>query len=264
MNDAYLEHLERQSRRGHGLLPDRVYDVERAQRDYNRRQSLANEFGGWLANDLGPWDWFVNPISFRDRHPDLEHHPKTGVPRRYRSTGRIGTIASYVADPRLKAWMPDFRGRRNPGSPVPDQALAELKDWLLELQAAAGRPIRWMIAEEFGRIGGRYHAHMLISGVAHLRRDKWWASAFKQFGRTTISPFDPARGGAFYAAKYASKQLGALHFGGPPPSGEFAATLVPGRRVGRIDVASTAALTREEVRRTDFFPKGWSNWRQKR
>jgi hypothetical protein len=261
MNQAYTELLERQAERGLRLLPDRVDDVERKQRDFERRQMLAREFGAWVANEQGRWDWFVNPITFRDRHPDLERNPTTGEPRQYRATGCFGKLRIYVADPQLKGWQPDFRGRRNPAPPVPDKALAEIKDFLFELQEAAEQPIRWMIAEEFGRTSGRYHCHMLVAGVGHLPRDVWWAKAFEQFGRTKIELFDPLLGGAFYAAKYAAKQLGALHFGGPAPRSEFTALFGPGPIVGGVDVVRSAALPRDEFRRWKLIPRGSPGWR---
>jgi hypothetical protein len=256
MNPAYTELLERQARRGLGLLPDRAGDVERNQRDFERRQILAGDFGDWVAKSLGPWDWFINPITFRDRHPDLERNPKTGAPRQYRSTGCVGPVKIFVPDPRLKSWEPCFRGRRGAAPPVPDKALVEIKDFLLELQESAEQPIRWMIAEELGGVGGRYHCHGLVAGVGHLRRDEWWAKAFERFGRTKISLFDPTLGGAFYAAKYAAKQPGALHFGGPAPGQGFAAVLRPGPIVGRADVVQSAEMQRDGIRRWNLFPAG--------
>ena len=264
MNAAYLEFLELQAQRGLSLLPDRAGDVERRQRDFERRQLLAVAFGDWIANSLGPWDWFINPITFRDRHPDLEFDAKTHKARRFRSIGNAGSVRFFVDDPRLKGWKPDFRGRRELGPPVPDKALAEIKDFLFDLQEASGKPIRAMIAEEFGRFGGRYHGHLLVAGVAHLRRSEWWEVAFERFGRTIISPFDPQRGGAFYAAKYASKQLGAIHFVGPIPGEEFTAILNPGPWTGGVDTTQSASLPREEFRCSESYPKGWAGWRHKR
>jgi len=264
VNEAYLELQERQARRGLGLLPDRVRDVERAGCDSERRRALANAFGDWIAKTLGPWDWFVNPISFRDRHPDFEVGSKTNESARSRYLRHNENIRIFSEDPRLRDWIPDFRGRLEPGPPVPDKALAEIRDFLFDLQEAAGAPIRAMIAEEFGRVGGRYHAHLLLAGVSQLRRDKWWEEAFQRFGRTSISPFDPQRGGAFYAAKYAGKQLGAIHFVGPMPGAPFSAVVHPPRVVGEQDVARSPEMTREAIRRTDSFPRGFSAWRNKR
>jgi hypothetical protein len=264
MNQGYLEFLERQAHRGLGLLPDRAGDVERKQRDYQRRQALGRILGDWIANVLGPWDWFMNPITFRHRQPDFECHPATGKLRTYRSAGHAGPVRLFKEDPQLKDWRPDFRGRRDPGPPVSYKALAEIKEFLFRIQEPAGHPIRAMIAEEFGRVGGRYHAHVLVAGVAHLRRDEWWEKAYARFGRTRISPFDRALGGAFYAAKYASKQLGELHFIGPAPGAEFAAVMSPGRAVGGVDILPSPEMERDEIRRTEFFPRGWSGWRAKR
>jgi hypothetical protein len=264
MNEAYLELQERQARRGLGLLPDRAGDAERVERDSQRRRELALGLGVWIATSLGPWDWFINPISFRDRNRDLETDSKACQWRSYRplENGFISRI--FDDDPSLNRWKPDYRGRREPGPPVPDKALAELNSYFFALQMTAGKPIRVMIAEEFGRIGGRYHAHALVAGVAHLRRDEWWEEAFKRFGRTRISPFDPAHGGAFYAAKYASKQLGALHFFGPMPGAALSAVIKVGEPVGGVDVTRSAEMPRDAIRRSEFLPRGYSSWRSKR
>jgi hypothetical protein len=107
-------------------------------------------------------------------------------------------------------------------APVPDAGLAAIREWLVDLQAGAGgRPIGWALAEEFGRLGGRWHCHLLICGVSHLNRRFWWREAFRRFGRTTIEPFNPQKGAAFYAAKYAAKALGRIHFGGVLAGCEF-------------------------------------------
>ena len=103
-----------------------------------------------------------------------------------------------------------FRG----DAPCSDGAMKSIEEWLADLETHAGKPIGWLVAEEFGAVGGRWHCHALICGVSHLRRQFWWDEAFRRFGRTRIEPFDPARAGAFYAAKYAAKALGAIHFGG--------------------------------------------------
>lgn len=102
---------------------------------------------------------------------------------------------------------------RDPPNPL--EAIKLIEEWLADIQAqAGGKPIGWIIAEEFGRAGGRYHCHLLISGVSHLWRRWWWDEAFRRFGRSRIEPFDPEKAAAFYAAKYAAKALGGIHPGG--------------------------------------------------
>jgi len=246
--DFNAEVSERQAARMLRPLADRGSDTNRYASDIARRERLAYEFGEWIAHRLGPWDWFINPISFRDRHPDLERNPKTGMARRFRTIGNYGRVRLFVADPRLKSWEPSNRNRVEPKPPVRDKALDEFFDWLARIQEAAAQPIRAVVAEEFGRVGGRYHCHVLISGVAHLRRDEWWRDAFERFGRTRIEPFDPERGAAFYAAKYAAKALGALHFVGPYPGEKLTAHLRPGVPVGRSNVALSADLPRAAYR----------------
>ena len=96
-----------------------------------------------------------------------------------------------------------------------DLAIARIEEWLADIQAAVGgKQIGWILAEEFGRIGGRYHCRMLVTGVGKERRKFWWNEAFRRFGRSEIRPFDPRKAAAFYAAKYAAKQLGQIQFGG--------------------------------------------------
>ena len=57
-----------------------------------------------------------------------------------------------------------------------------------EIRTIATAAIGWVIAQEFGRAGGRWHVHLLIRGVQHLRRRKWWRRAFRRFGRSRIEP----------------------------------------------------------------------------
>ena len=124
-----------------------------------------------LIAGLAAWDWFINPLSFRDRTPGF-------------------------------------------GPPVPDIALSRINEFFLRIQSDAGRLIGWVIAEEFGRLCGRYHCHALITGVQHLSRQVWQREAYRCFGRTRIDPFDPIRGAAFYLAKYEGRLTGKIDFGG--------------------------------------------------
>jgi len=96
-----------------------------------------------------------------------------------------------------------------------DLAVARIEEWLADIQrAVGGKQIGWVLAEEFGRLGGRFHCHLLVTGVRTQRRTFWWSEAFRRFGRTDIAPFNPEKAAAYYAAKYAAKQLGYIHFGG--------------------------------------------------
>lgn len=96
-----------------------------------------------------------------------------------------------------------------------DLAVARIEEWLADIQGAVGgKQIGWLLAEEFGRIGGRYHCHLLVTGVSNQLRKFWWREVHRRFGRSEIRPFDREQAAAFYAAKYAAKQLGFIHFGG--------------------------------------------------
>jgi hypothetical protein len=59
-----------------------------------------------------------------------------------------------------------------------------------ELRSIATKSIGWVLAEEFGRVGGRYHVHLIVRGVQHVRRDVFWRRAFDRFGRTRIEPIN--------------------------------------------------------------------------
>ena len=187
------------------MLSDRRREVEKWAARRRERRGLALAYGQFIA-ELAPWDWFINPISFRDdwrkahRHPGLLNMYQrplfTGM-RARKKTARYGELLSPPTGP-----------------PCPDEGLHYITAFFGDVQKQSGLPIGWMVAEEFGRLGGRYHCHALMVGVSGLRREFWWHEAFRRFGRTRIEPFDPRRGAAFYAAKYAGKALGALHFGG--------------------------------------------------
>jgi len=50
------------------------------------------------------------------------------------------------------------------------------------------------------------HLHMLIDGVADLRRDEAWKFTFERNGRSRIEPYDKTRGAAYYITKYIAKE----------------------------------------------------------
>jgi hypothetical protein len=144
-----------------------------------------------------------------------------------------------------------------------------IEEWLADMRAQAGAAdVGWVIAEEFGGLGGRWHAHGLISGVSRLERKFWWREAFRRFGRTRIEPFDPERAGAFYAAKYAAKALGKIHFGGTLAGIELSRVMREnGRRCWNDSLTSSSPPVRThgvltpsaEVERT-FFRLGLRRW----
>lgn len=123
-------------------------------------------------------------------------------------------LGQFLASLAPWSWFVNPITFRSEKSPCPDAAIRNIQEWLADVEAHAGKPIGWVIAEEFGALGGRWHCHALVSGTSQLNRRFWWSEAFRRFGRTRIEPFDPAQAGAFYAAKYAAKTLGTIHFGG--------------------------------------------------
>ncbi len=175
---------------------------------FERREAkkLPEAFGEFIAG-LAPWSWFVNPLTLRNENADSQRsHPGILM--------QNGKYAFYEPDPRIESWRPTSRHSSTSGIPNPYLAVARINSWLADMGVMARRPIGWVLAEEFGRIGGRWHCHILISEVSHLSRRYWWTEAFRRFGYTRIDVFDPARGAAFYAAKYASNAVGNIHFGG--------------------------------------------------
>ncbi|MGH9353138.1 MAG: rolling circle replication-associated protein [Terriglobia bacterium] len=143
----------------------------------------------------------------------------------------------------------------------PHAVVAAIKEWLANVEMMASARMGYLLAEEFGGLGGRFHCHLLVAGVAALRRDFWWREAFRRFGRTEIKPFNPEQGAAYYAAKYAAKSLGNLHFGGAfrgcevrreENNFELKGVEVVSKRGS--EVVSSDALPR------DFFHMGLGRW----
>ena len=116
-----------------------------------------------------------------------------------------------------KVVRPDWKGTitlRGKRPPKRDGALREVKKFLRDIERVAGRGIRWVIAEDYGKLGRRLHFHILIGGVKHLRRKYWWLVAFERFGRCWLRDFKSAQGGAEYTAKNGLSDNGQFHFGG--------------------------------------------------
>jgi len=187
-------------------LTDYRIEQERWARGTRERRKVAWAYGRYVAG-IARWDWFVT-LTLRGREPQLEEAWERGELR------REANVTTCKPDPLLARYEPSSRYSRADTPPTPEVALHRIKGWLMDVERAAGRPIGWVIAEEFGKLGGRWHCHVLVTGVSHLYRRKFWLEAYRQFGYTRIEPYDPARGAAFYAAKYAGRTDGEIHFGG--------------------------------------------------
>jgi hypothetical protein len=202
------------------MLTDHRIRQEHRAAERRKRKEMPRYFGEFLA-DLAIWDWFIC-ITFRDNWRNAHRPPHRPSPRS--------------------------------GPPCPSEALSYLLEWLADIERGAGHPIGWIIAEEFGRLGGRFHCHLLVSGVALLRRDFWWHEAYRRFGRTTLESFDREGYGAFYAAKYEAKQLGTIHFGGTLAGKRLSDLEIPSSSGGKQVVISSAQLPKT------YFRLGLGRW----
>lgn len=182
------------------MLIDHRIDQERWVRENRERRKLPPAFGRFITG-LASWDWFLNPLSFRDQTPHL-------------------------------------------GPPVPEFALSQIEEYLLLVQRDAGRSIGWAIGEEYGRLGGRWHCHVLVTGVKRLSRNFWQREAFRRFGYARIEIFDPRRGAAYYTAKYEGREPGEIHFGGTLAGIDLATCEQSRSEGGGHDVAVSVPLPR--------------------
>jgi len=132
--------------------------------------------------------------------------------------------------------------------------LEDVLEYNRDVARSTGRPVGWVLAEEFGSLGGRYHCHQVMCGTEKLYRRFWWSEAFRRFGRSEISPFDPERGAAYYAAKYSAKQLGSLHFGGTVAGVDLERSEETKAYAGAGIVARSENMTR------DFYRLGLGRW----
>jgi hypothetical protein len=117
-------------------------------------------------------------------------------------------------------------------------------EFFSEVRRDAGRQIGFVLAEEFGQIGGRWHLHGLATGVGQLSRKFWWSQAHALFGRCRIEPPKRAKAAAFYAAKYAAKSLGTIHFCGILAGVDLSRIdNRPSAPGGRVDIACSPGPT---------------------
>jgi hypothetical protein len=206
-------------------------DAERAERSRQAQSALGDFLKALLV-----WIWYMT-ITFRDDWRPMQAVMPAGAPSAV-ALMRSGYYSLYAPDPRIAAWQSSSQQNRTSHGPNPERASDSFKDYVKKLEAAAGAPIGCVAATNFGTVGGRFHAHLLIAGVAHLSIDEWWRIAFSRFGRTTIDEYDPSRGGTYYVAKNALAENGELWFGG-----QLLADLpknASGSPVGRVVVARSA------------------------
>lgn len=90
----------------------------------------------------------------------------------------------------------------------------KVMDWLRTVEKLSPHLVSWVLSEEWGNIGGRFHCHALVSHVNEVNRRFAWSIAFERFGRTKIEVPNLAAVAAHYAAKYATKSEGAIWLGG--------------------------------------------------
>jgi hypothetical protein len=106
--------------------------------------------------------------------------------------------------------------------PVPSfRAHRFLKGFVEEIDKAAGLPIYFFRADEFGPRGGRLHMHLLVGNVAHLLRFTWMEKWAIRAGYARVLPFDRSRGAAFYCAKYVTKDFADWEIVGLPTAAQL-------------------------------------------
>ena len=128
-----------------------------------------------------------------------------------------GAFGDFLANLASWNWFCTFTFRdQGPAlrPPARDSALDRLREYFSLLAKVASDQFGYALAEEFGRVDGRWHCHALVAGVHHLERRFWWREGYRRFGRTRIEPCNSSLAASHYAAKYEAKQLGEIHFEG--------------------------------------------------
>jgi len=122
---------------------------------------------------------------------------------------REANVTICKPDFRLASYRPGSRFSSGAAPPLPEAVLKGIETWLLDVQRLAGLPIGWVTAEEFGRLGGRWHCHILVAGVSRVNR-KWCLSEAQHADRT----LRPDTRGSLLHSQVRGRLPGALHFGG--------------------------------------------------
>jgi hypothetical protein len=191
------------------MLSDKATDCESLARSRRNAARLRTAVAQFIQN-LAPWIWFVT-ITFRDYEQTLQQLRRSSRPV---VVGQSDYRALCAPDPRIENHLPWSRYRRLNLTTSPRRALALVEEWLEGLRMKADEPVGWVLVEEFGRVAGRWHCHVLISGVSRLDPRPWCRSANRRFGRTAVDSFDPLRDAGPYVAKYLNIGCDSIHFGG--------------------------------------------------
>jgi hypothetical protein len=151
---------------------------------------------------------------------------------------------SFIRDQRSWAWfititLRELRNR--------ERAERELREYLEDLENAAGIDTAWIVAEDLGEIGGRLHFHALIANVDQLSIEEWTGKAQRRFGSTEIRRYYSSGGAAGYVAKRGLSGSGDLHLGGRLMQSTDASEPSQG---GRVVIAKSADVPSSLFRMT--------------
>jgi len=207
---------------------------------------MPEAWGNFLAS-LAVWDWFIH-LTFRDE--ERNQHPKRRAEQLLLVRLKRPNIP-VLRSPSDWVYRKPHRSSPSLRGPAPDWAMKRIREYLCDVEHATGQRIGWVIAEEFGRVGGRWHCHGLVTGVSKLNRKFWWAEAFRRFGRARIAQFDRGRAATFYAAKYEAKQLGMIHTGGVLAGVDLSRPEDRSFEHGGNEIVSSAPVERR------YFRCGW-------
>ncbi|HEV2315434.1 MAG TPA: hypothetical protein VGR94_09035 [Candidatus Acidoferrales bacterium] len=210
---ANFDAAKRQEARHLPMLLDRARAAEKTARDNLARKQVVFHYGNFLASLIHDGWWVTITLRDRNRPFTTRRHGRRTLRGKIRKHYRDCRIRYGQPDGKIKAWRPASKLNR-PYTPFTHEILSEIRLFMELVEVSVGAPIGYIIAEEIGELNGRWHLHLLVSGVSGLYRRIWWSAAHQIWGRSRIEIYDPRRAAAFYAAKYAAKQLGAIHLCG--------------------------------------------------
>lgn len=176
--------------------------------------------------------------------PDSDFRLRRRAETALRRRQRITDYGDFLSTLRDWSWFGTFTYRSQHPSdyrlPRRDWALAKAREFLHQLENAAGQPIAWVMADDLGALGGRIHCHVLIAGVDKLNIYYWRDLAFHRFGRSQLAVFQDDGGAPYYIAQNGLSETGDLEFGGTLWSRGAKETVAP--QTGRIVVAQSAEV----------------------